>query len=138
VHDHPGSLGHYGTAAIRVRRLVVEAEEDEGWYSDPYGLHEARWMSMGNPTKLVRDGETESYEDPPDSPPTQEAIKIEPPPGSETAADTFRADGGDADTMPSITEIDDAERNYVLSGRRGPLLKRDSQHKHDHRFFPDR
>ena len=28
----------------------------EGWYHDPYRLHEARWISDGAPTALVRDG----------------------------------------------------------------------------------
>jgi hypothetical protein len=37
----------------------------EGWHTDPYGRHEARWLSEGHPTKLVRDGEVESYDDPP-------------------------------------------------------------------------
>jgi hypothetical protein len=126
---------------VWVKEPRVEPNEEEGWYTDPYGRHEARWLSMGTPTKLVRDGEVESYEDPPDSPPTREAIKIEAPPDSETAADTLRADGGDPDAMPSITEIDDAERDYVLSGRRGPLFqsRRDrSGKKSDQHFFPDR
>ena len=38
----------------------------EGWCTDPFGLHEARWLSDGVPTKLVRDNGVESYEDPPD------------------------------------------------------------------------
>jgi len=29
---------------------------EEGWYSDPYRLHEHRWFSDGKPTALVRDG----------------------------------------------------------------------------------
>jgi len=40
----------------------------EGWYRDPYGIHEDRWMSDGSPTKLVRDGGAESYDPPPDRP----------------------------------------------------------------------
>jgi hypothetical protein len=40
----------------------------EGWYQDPFGVHEHRWMSQGQPTKLVRDGGTESYDPPPDLP----------------------------------------------------------------------
>jgi hypothetical protein len=44
----------------------VSTEQEEGWFTDPFGLHEARWMSDGKPTKLVRDGDEESYEDPPD------------------------------------------------------------------------
>jgi hypothetical protein len=37
----------------------------EGWYRDPYGLHEARWISDGAPTALVRDGGVESRDQPP-------------------------------------------------------------------------
>jgi hypothetical protein len=39
----------------------------EGWYHDPFGLHEARWFSDGDPTALVRDGRVESRDEPPDS-----------------------------------------------------------------------
>jgi hypothetical protein len=38
----------------------------QGWHPDPFGLHEARYFSVGNPTKLVRDGRAESYDEPPD------------------------------------------------------------------------
>ena len=34
-------------------------ETIEGWYSDPYARHEARWMSEGRPTRLIRDGDVE-------------------------------------------------------------------------------
>jgi hypothetical protein len=40
----------------------------EGWYRDPYALHEDRWMSQGQPTKLVRDDGIECYDPPPDLP----------------------------------------------------------------------
>ena len=40
-----------------------------GWNVDPYGLHEHRYFSGGLPTKLVRDGGRESYEEPPNYPP---------------------------------------------------------------------
>jgi hypothetical protein len=37
-----------------------------GWHSDPFGVHEARYFSAdGQPTKLVRDRGTESYDEPP-------------------------------------------------------------------------
>jgi len=39
--------------------------EAEGWFEDPFRLHAARWFSDGRPTALVRDGETESRDDPP-------------------------------------------------------------------------
>src|SRR5215475_7796582 len=37
----------------------------QGWFEDPFRLHEARYFSAGRPTKLVRDGNVESYDDPP-------------------------------------------------------------------------
>jgi hypothetical protein len=39
-----------------------------GWNIDPYGLHEHRYFSGGQPTNLVRDGGRESYDEPPDPP----------------------------------------------------------------------
>jgi hypothetical protein len=38
----------------------------EGWYIDTFGNHEARWISDGSPTALVRDGKVESQDPPPD------------------------------------------------------------------------
>lgn len=29
--------------------------EPEGWYQDPFGVQEHRWISLGRPTALVRD-----------------------------------------------------------------------------------
>jgi hypothetical protein len=42
-----------------------------GWQRDPFGLHQQRYLSQGQPTKLVRDGTVESYDEPPEgrSPP---------------------------------------------------------------------
>lgn len=37
----------------------------EGWYRDPFGLHEDRWISDGRATKLVRDADVEHYDEPP-------------------------------------------------------------------------
>jgi hypothetical protein len=37
----------------------------QGWARDPFGLHESRYFSAGRPTKLVRDGGVESYDEPP-------------------------------------------------------------------------
>ncbi len=41
---------------------------EEGWYKDPYGRHDARWISVGTPTALVRDAGIESQDPPPDEP----------------------------------------------------------------------
>ena len=40
----------------------------QGWYQDPYALHEDRYFSAGTATKLVRDDGRESYDPPPDRP----------------------------------------------------------------------
>jgi hypothetical protein len=37
----------------------------QGWHADPFGLHEMRYFSAGQATKLVRDGRLESYDEPP-------------------------------------------------------------------------
>lgn len=37
----------------------------QGWHADPFGLHEFRYFSAGDPTKLVRDGTVEVYDEPP-------------------------------------------------------------------------
>jgi hypothetical protein len=43
----------------------VATAEPQGWYEDPFRLHQARYFSGGRPTKLVRDGNVESYDEPP-------------------------------------------------------------------------
>jgi len=40
----------------------------EGWYEDPYTLHQHRWFSAGHPSSLVRDDGVESKDPPPDRP----------------------------------------------------------------------
>lgn len=40
----------------------------QGWYQDPYLVHEDRYFSAGTATKLVRDGGRESYDPPPEAP----------------------------------------------------------------------
>ncbi len=40
----------------------------QGWYRDPFGIHDDRYFSEGWPTKLVRDEGQESYDLPPDQP----------------------------------------------------------------------
>jgi hypothetical protein len=71
----------------------------EGWYTDPYARHEARWLSDGRPTKLVRDGDVTSYEDPPDGAFTREPEPIVFHPTRGNADDLRRAD--DADRGPA-------------------------------------
>ena len=40
--------------------------ELQGWHPDPFGLHEVRYFSAGRPTKLVRDGRVDTYDEPPE------------------------------------------------------------------------
>jgi hypothetical protein len=43
----------------------VASRELQGWQPDPFGVHEMRYFSVGRPTKLVRDGRVEAYDEPP-------------------------------------------------------------------------
>ena len=36
-----------------------------GFFDDPYGRHEERWISRGKPTQFVRDARVESIDPPP-------------------------------------------------------------------------
>lgn len=40
----------------------------QGWYRDPYGVHQDRYFSAGTATKLVRDSGREAYDPAPDRP----------------------------------------------------------------------
>jgi hypothetical protein len=53
-----------------------DSESAEGWCRDPYLVHDDRWYSDGQPTKLVRDGGAESYDPPPPGPPKTELVKL--------------------------------------------------------------
>lgn len=83
---------------------------EEGWYVDPYGLHEARWISDGAPTTLVRDGGLETQDPPPDTP---------PPVPSELLAETDLTDGDDlrrADSAETTSLDPDAEKDAAWLG----------------------
>jgi hypothetical protein len=102
----------------------MEKEFEEGWYTDPFGRHEARWLSDGQPTKLVRDARIESYDEPPDSPPLHDPVKIEPDPKSFTPDDLLRADaaeaGPNAADARGLRRADDEEAGEPFD-RRSPV-----------------
>lgn len=53
-------------ALISNGRWQMAHDTIEGWYLDPFKIHEARWFSDGTPTALVRDKDgVESYDQPP-------------------------------------------------------------------------
>jgi hypothetical protein len=58
-----------------------------GWYADPLGRHEERWMSEGKPTSLVRDGGVEAHEEV----------------GDEPVAPTKAQSSGDLDALPAAS-----------------------------------
>jgi hypothetical protein len=65
----------------------------EGWYHDPYGLHEERWYSDGTPTALVRDARVESKDPPPpDPPPTTTLVRSDAGTPLNAGDDLRRAD----------------------------------------------
>jgi len=64
-----------------------------GWFSDPYQKHEYRYFSEGNPTKLVRDSDLESFDPPPDTPMPESLVPAPSQgPGPTGGADMRRAD----------------------------------------------
>ena len=73
---------------------------DEGWFTDPWGHHKARWISLGKATDLVRDGDVEAHDPPPDTPPTITPALIPPEaPGQVGAGDLKRADDAERDVV---------------------------------------
>jgi hypothetical protein len=67
----------------------------EGWYRDPYLVHEDRWFSDGQPTELVRDGGTEGRDPAPPGPPKTELVEVRHVPSSD-GSDLRRADNRSA------------------------------------------
>ena len=76
--------------------------KEEGWYKDPYEAHECRWFSDGAPTALVRDGATESHDEPPAQEPRRPLVP---------------ADDGSGGDPNDLRRADDAERGKQRVGR---------------------
>jgi hypothetical protein len=74
----------------------TDHKPEEGWYTDPYGRHEARWLSNGRSTKLVRDGGVESYDEPPDEPPSRTPVRFVEQDRAGSADDLRRADDAES------------------------------------------
>jgi hypothetical protein len=67
----------------------------QGWCRDPYSVHEDRYFSDGQPTKLVRDGGSEGYDPPPPGPPPAELVEV-PESQESDGSDLRRADDSKA------------------------------------------
>src|SRR5664280_1464607 len=88
----------------------------EGWFIDPYGRHEQRWMSNGQATKLVRDGRVERTDEPPDVPPDVPLVRA-PENGLASPKDVLRADDIGNQVVPKSTDIADViyDRNMFFT-----------------------
>ncbi len=74
----------------------------QGWYVDPYGIHDHRWFSQGTPTALVRDGRTESQDPPPDRPYEGPLVTAAPPRAPDRPAED-RQRAGDRLGAPGLS-----------------------------------
>lgn len=83
---------------------------EEGWYTDPYQVHEHRWFSDGSPTSLVRDKGKTSKDVPPDTPYIEEPVMVQAP--RSMAADDLRRAGKSGD---NTVDAVDAIWTYVSS-----------------------
>jgi hypothetical protein len=78
---------HYGALDTEDdSSALTNSQVAEGWFEDPYRLHQYRWFSKGKPSKLVRDGQIETEDAPPDMPYVGALVR--------EASDTARNAGG--------------------------------------------
>jgi hypothetical protein len=96
---------------------MMSNQHFEGWFTDPYAVHEARWFSDGRPTKLVCDGEVESYDEPPSGPPTVVPESLEADPTAANGVDLIRADDAEqTDPYESPSQVMEALDSFGQSG----------------------
>ena len=77
----------------------------EGWCTDPWGLHDARWMSAGSPTKLVRDGDVERFEAIPSADATMRPRPITSDDVASHGVDLNRSDQQASDPRQAMTTV---------------------------------
>src|SRR5215467_12992103 len=94
------------TRGLSRNTALVADTVRQGWHKDPFGLHEARYFSAGSPTKLVRDGSVEGYD--------------EPPPGDYEWADTA-ADASEPGVRAAAAHTPDLPAAYPRRSRAGML-----------------
>ena len=88
---------------------------EEGRYRDPYGRHEARWISNGAPTALVRDAGVESQDPPPDEPITVEMERVPEATAVDGGNDLKRADDAERQELDPDAMTDAAEESIDSS-----------------------
>ena len=73
--------------------MASRGRQAQGWFRDPSGRHQDRYYSDGTPTKLVRDGSVESYDEPIGTTGTRELVPAAvTEPSCRGAEDLRRAD----------------------------------------------
>jgi hypothetical protein len=97
-------------------------EEQEGWFTDPFGRHEARWLSFGTPTKLVRDDGVEAYDEPPEEEEPSLIPERIPEVQLENGADLIRA--GESGGRNDMGSIDRRMEDEALEGLVHPQIIR--------------
>jgi hypothetical protein len=93
----------------------------EGWYLDPYGVHERRWISQGRTTSLVMDDGVEGKDEPPHRPPARPFVSASTDQGS-FGREMMRADSFDNRPTPGRGDYADVATDAnVVDG--SPLLR---------------
>jgi hypothetical protein len=98
----------------------VANEDVEGWFTDPFGRHEARWMSGNTPTDLVRDGRMEGHDPVPDGPFSAKPVRVEYVDHGDEPVRFLKSKGGVpvpggiVTIEPHLTSHGDAPRAKVL------------------------
>lgn len=112
----PGSKRCFGAGGRRsaapgsvyCRGMDMGAEDPEkppqGWFVDPFGVHEQRWYSQGRATSLVRDGRTETQDPPPDGVVTGPLMRSHPYPGPGRASDDLLRGDDRGETPGEVPE----------------------------------
>jgi hypothetical protein len=94
--------------------MDVGAENPEkppqGWFVDPYGIHDHRYYSQGKATALVRDGRAEAQDPPPEGVVTGPLVPARAAPTGRESEDLLR--GADRGRTPS----DDPEDRFDVFG----------------------
>ena len=114
---------HRLLGSVYPRHMDAASEEPErppqGWFVDPFGVHDARWFSQGSATALVRDGRAESQDPPPDVPVSGPLLPVRTgPTASGPGDDLLRAgDDGNADAWSPSEQ--DRRRDGTTAGGLG-------------------
>jgi hypothetical protein len=113
-HEGPGAnvpFGNWRTVEL------VKQHEAQGWYRDPFGVHQDRYFSAGHPTDLVRDAGQEAYDGPPDRAYDRDGLVSAEPETADRfdASDLRRADEAERSaTARDLRRADSAEESATL------------------------